>query len=42
MIIVIIIMERGRYCKAEREWSTPYQSKDHSPTIPTYGHKEEK
>ena len=26
---------------AEREWYTPYQSEDPSPTIPTYRQKEE-
>ena len=40
--IIIIIIKNGRQCKAEREWYTPYQSKDPSPTIPTYRQKEEK
>ena len=31
--IIIIIIKRGRQSKAEREWSTPSQSKDLSPTI---------
>ena len=40
--IIIVIIKKGRQCKAEREWFTPYQSEDPSPTIPTYGQKEEK
>ena len=40
--IIIIIILQGRQCKAEREWYTPYQSEDPSPTIPTYRQKEEK
>ena len=32
----IIIIKKGQQCKAGREWYTPYQSKDPSPTIPTY------
>ena len=40
--IIIIIIKRGWQCKAEREWSTPYQSEDPSRTIPTYRQKEEK
>ena len=40
--IIIIIIKKGRQCKAEREWYTPYQSEDQSPTIPTYRQKEEK
>ena len=39
---IIIIIKKGRQCKAEREWYTPYQSEDPSPTIPTYRQKEEK
>ena len=42
IIIIIIINKRGRQCKAEREWYTPYQSEDPSPTIPTYRQKEGK
>ena len=38
----IIIIKKGRQCKAEREWYTPYQSEDPSPTIPNYRQKEEK
>ena len=41
-VIIIIIIKKGRQCKAEREWYTPYQSEDPSPTIPTYRQKEEK
>ena len=36
IIIIIIIIKKGLQCKAERKWYTPYQSKDPSPTIPTY------
>ena len=39
IIIIIIIIRKGRQCKAEREWYTPYQSEDPSPTIPTYRQK---
>ena len=28
IIIIIIIIKRGRQGKAEREWYTPYQSED--------------
>ena len=42
IIIIIIIIKKGRQCEAEREWCTPYQSEDPSPTIPTYRQKEEK
>ena len=42
MIIIIIIIKKGQQCKAGREWYTPYQSEDPSPTIPTYRQKEEK
>ena len=42
MYIIIIIIKKGRQCKAEREWYTPYQSEDPSPTTPTYRQKEEK
>ena len=37
-----IIIKNGEQCKAGREWYTPYQSEDPSPTIPTYRQKEEK
>ena len=40
--IIIIIIKKGRQSKAERDWYTPYQSEDPSPTIPTYWQKEEK
>ena len=42
IIIIIIIIKKGQQCKAGREWYTPYQSEDPSPTIPTYRQKEEK
>ena len=42
IIIIIIIIKKGRQCKAERERYIPYQSEDPSPTIPTYRQKEEK
>ena len=42
IIIIIIIIKIGQQCKAGREWYTPYQSEDPSPTIPTYTQKEEK
>ena len=37
----MIIIKKGRQCEAEREWYTPYQSEDPSPTMPTYRQKEE-
>ena len=40
--IIIIIIKQGRQCMAERDWCTPYQSKETSLTIPTYRQKEEK
>ena len=40
--IIIIIIKKDRQCKAEKEWYTPYESDDPSPTIPTYRQKEEK
>ena len=42
IIIITIIIKKSMQCKAEREWYTPYQSEDPSPTIPTYRQKEEK
>ena len=44
IIIIIVVIKKGRQRKAEREWCIPYQSEDHSPTIPTlaYRQKEEK
>ena len=43
-VIIIIIIKKGRQCKARRERLTLYQSEDPSPTIPTHRHrkKEEK
>ena len=41
-IIIIIIINKCRQCKAEREWKPPYQFEDPIPTIPTYRQKEEK
>ena len=41
-MIYYITINRDRQCKVERAWYTPYQSEDHSPTIPTYRQKEEK
>ena len=38
----IVIIKRGRQCKAGREWFTPCQSNDHRRTILTYRQKEEK
>ena len=42
IFIIIIIIKKGRQCKAEREWYTSYQSEDPNSTIPTYRQKEEK
>ena len=42
IIIIIIIIIKGRQCKAGRERLTPCQSEDPSPTIPTHRRKEEK
>ena len=39
---IIIIIKKGRQCKAETERYTPYQSEDPSATISTYRQKEEK
>ena len=41
-LIIINIIKKDRQCKAERGRLTPYQSKDPSPTLPTYREKEEK
>ena len=38
--IIIIIIKRDWQCKAGRGRLTPYQSKDPSPTLPTYRGKE--
>ena len=43
IIIITIIIKKGRQCKAGREPLTPYQSEDPSHTIPlTHRMKEEK
>ena len=42
IIIIIIIIKKDWQGKAGRERLTPYQSKDPSPTLPTYRGKEEK
>ena len=39
---IIIIIKKDWQCKAGRGRLTPYQSKDPSPTLPTYRGKEEK
>ena len=41
-VIIIIIIKKDWQCKAGRGRLTPYQSKDPSPTLPTYRGKEEK
>ena len=42
IIHFIIIIRKGRQCKAGRERLTPYQSQDPNPTTPTHRMKEEK
>ena len=42
IIIIIIIISKGRQCKAGRERLTPYQSEDLNPTTPTHRMREEK
>ena len=42
IIIIIIIIKSTQQCKAESEWFIPNQSKDPSPTMPTYRQEEEK
>ena len=42
LLFIIIIIKKGRQCKAGRERLTLYQSEDPSPTIPTHRKKEEK
>ena len=42
LIIIVIIIKKDWQCKAGRGRLTPYQSKDPSPTLPTYRGKEEK
>ena len=39
---IIIIIRKGRQCKAGRERLTPYQSEDPNPTTPTHRMKEDK
>ena len=41
-IIIIIVIEKDWQCNAGTGRMTPYQSKDPSPTLPTYRGKEEK
>ena len=41
-IIIIILIRKGRQCKAGRERLTPYQSEDPNPTTRTHSMKEEK
>ena len=38
--VIIIIIRKGRQCKAERERLTPYQSEDPNPITPTHRMKE--
>ena len=42
VFIIIIIIRKGRQCKAGREPLTPYQSEDPNPTTPTHRMKEKK
>ena len=42
VFIIIIIIKRGRQCKAGKERLTPHQSEDPNPTTPTHRKKEEK
>ena len=42
VIIIIIIIKTGRQCKAGKERSTLFQSKDSSPTVPTIDRKKRK
>ena len=42
IIIIIIIIKKGCYCKDGGELLTPYESEDPSHTIPTNRMKEEK
>ena len=41
-IIIIIIIKKGRQCKAGTERLTAYQTEDPNPTTPTHKMKEEK
>ena len=42
LFLIIIIIKRDWQCKAGRERSTPYQSEDPNPTIPTLERKKRK
>ena len=42
VIIITIIIRKGRQCKAGRERLTPYQSEDPNPTTPKHRMKKEK
>ena len=42
IIIIMILIKKYWQCKAGRGRLTPYQSKDPSPTLPTYRGKKEK
>ena len=42
LVFLIIIIKKEFQCKAFREWFTPYQSRDTTPTIPTYRKQEMK
>ena len=42
IIILIIIIRKGRQCKAGSERLTPYQPENHNPTTPTHRIREEK
>ena len=42
MYLIIIIIRKGRQCKAGRERLTQYQSEDSNPTTPTHRMEEEK
>ena len=40
--IIIISIKKGRQCKAEREWCTPYQSEDPAPQYQPIDRKKRK
>ena len=40
--LLLLLLLLLLFKKAEREWYSPYQSEDPSPTIPAYRQKEEK
>ena len=42
LLIFLIIIRKGRQCKAGRERLTPYQSEDPNPTTQTHRMKKEK